>query len=273
MSDDFTALKSDVADHRDFQQSLRLLDRTAAWYRWNTIATLVLIVAAMAAVYQPKLAAWLHIPQELVIWIVPGLLALMLLSNGYAFYHQHHFKHIQKRLADQMQLNIKQSERAEKFSRLAIIDPLTGLFNRRFGEESLQKEITRAEENNLELAVIAMDLDYFKEVNDQHGHAAGDLVLKEFSRQLRKAIRACDLPIRIGGDEFLAVLPECTRENVHSILARLVPFEVTVNRQKIKVSYSRGKAHYQVGDTTKTIIQRADVALYAEKATRVTTPV
>jgi len=167
-----------------------------------------------------------------------------------------------------MQVTIQQRMRADKFYGLAILDPLTGLYNRRFGEESLQKEITRAERNNYDLAVIAMDLDYFKEINDQLGHAAGDLVLKEFSRHLRRAIRACDVPIRLGGDEFLIVLPECPKENLHIILSRLKPFEVMINRRKITVGYSRGKAQYQVGDTPQTIIQRADKSLYAEKAAR-----
>jgi two-component system cell cycle response regulator len=118
-----------------------------------------------------------------------------------------------------------------------------------------------------------MDLDHFKEINDQFGHAAGDVVLKEFSRRLKRAIRACDVPVRIGGDEFLVVLPECPRENVHIILSRLGPFEVILNHQKVIVSYSRGRAQYQVTDTPQTLLQRADEVLYAEKTARATTAV
>jgi len=191
-----------------------------------------------------------------------------LILNGYSLYHQRHLERFRHRLIEQMEAAVKQRVRADKFYGLAILDPLTDLYNRRYGEECLQKEITRAERHGYELAVIVMDLDNFKQINDQFGHAAGDEVLKEFSRHLKRAIRACDVPVRMGGDEFLVVLPECPRENVHIILSRLKPFEVIVNRQKIVVSYSRGRAQYQVSDTSRALIQRADELLYAEKAER-----
>jgi diguanylate cyclase (GGDEF)-like protein len=116
--------------------------------------------------------------------------------------------------------------------------------------------------------VLVLDLDHFKQINDEYGHAAGDLVLKEFSRRLKRAIRACDVPIRVGGDEFLVVLPECPREKVAVILSRLGTFDVSINKQKIPVSCSRGRAQHQVGDTAETILARADESLYLEKANR-----
>ena len=151
---------------------------------------------------------------------------------------------------------------------MAILDPLTGLYNRRFGEDCLEREIARAEETSGDLALIVTDLDYFKEINDEHGHAAGDLVLREFSRHLKRALRSCDFPVRTGGDEFLIILPDCTKENVHIILSRLTPFEVTLNRRKVTISYSRGRAQYQVSDTPQTMKERADKVLYDEKAAR-----
>jgi diguanylate cyclase (GGDEF)-like protein len=75
---------------------------------------------------------------------------------------------------------------------------------------------------------VLIDLDYFKEINDQFGHAVGYLALKEFSRSLRKAIRACDMPVRLGGDEFLLVLPECPRDKVIVILQRIGTRQSTV---------------------------------------------
>jgi diguanylate cyclase (GGDEF)-like protein len=200
--------------------------------------------------------------------IVQGLVALMLISNGYMFYQHRQFKLFRQRLGQQLQTAITQRQRADKFYGLAILDPLTGLYNRRYGEECLRKEIARAERQNYDLAVIVLDLDHFKEINDQFGHAAGDVVLREFASRLKRAIRACDVPVRIGGDEFLVVLPECPRENVHIILSRLGPFEVILNRQRIVVSYSRGNAQYQVADTLHTLVQRADEVLYVEKAAR-----
>jgi diguanylate cyclase (GGDEF)-like protein len=171
-----------------------------------------------------------------------------------------------------MEVAMRQRIRAEKFYGLAILDPLTGLYNRRFGEERLQEEISRADRNGDSLAVLVLDLDHFKQINDEYGHAAGDLVLKEFSRRLKRAIRACDVPIRVGGDEFLVVLPECPREKVAVILSRLGTFDVSINKQKIPVSCSRGRAQHQVGDTAETILARADESLYLEKANRPPVP-
>jgi diguanylate cyclase (GGDEF)-like protein len=263
----------EITDHQEIEESLRLLDRTTSWFRWNTIAVIVLVFAMAAEFFEPQQMQFVLPQQQNATVTVGGLLLLLMIANWYSLYRQRHFKVFRERLAGQMQVTIQHRMRADKFYGLAILDPLTGLYNRRFGEESLQKEITRSESSGNELAVIAIDLDYFKEINDQFGHAAGDLVLKEFARHLRRAIRACDVPIRIGGDEFLVVLPECPQDNVHIIVSRLKPFEVRFNRQRIAVFYSRGRAQYHAGDTPQTIIQRADKSLYDEKAGRPTAAV
>ena len=274
MSSQLHSPESEVLEHQEIQRSLRRLDRSTSWFWWNAITVFVLLLAALAAVSLPEMLERYALPRYLdATIVVRALLIVMLLSNSYTLYHQRHFKLFRHRLAEQMQVAVKQRMRADKFYGMAIIDPLTGLYNRRYGEECLQREIARAEKESYDLAVIAVDLDHFKEINDEFGHAAGDSVLKEFSRRLRRAIRACDVPIRVGGDEFLVVLPECSRENVHIILSRLVPFEVIVNRQKMKVSFCRGRAQYQVGDTPQTIVQRADKVLYDEKESRTTSAV
>ena len=258
---------TEITDHQEIQQSLRRLDRSASWFWWNTVLVIVLLLVTLGALSPLKLLEQYALVHHLnVTVIVRELLALMLISNGYTLFHQRHFKLFRDRLAEQMHIGVKQRMRAEKFYGLAILDPLTGLYNRRYGEEFLQNEITRAERKNYDLAVIVVDLDNFKEINDQYGHHAGDVVLKEFSRRLKRAIRACDVPIRMGGDEFLVILPECPRENVHIILSRLVPFEVKLSGQKVMVSYSRGRAQYQPTDTPQTLVQRADEVLYAEKS-------
>ncbi|MGB9070287.1 MAG: GGDEF domain-containing protein, partial [Candidatus Acidiferrales bacterium] len=97
---------------------------------------------------------------------------------------------------------------------------------------------------------------------------AGDAALKEFSRRLKRAIRACDVPVRIGGDEFLVILPECPREKVDKILERIGTPEIRLNDQVISIRYSIGRAHHQVCDTTESMLHRADQVLYAEKASR-----
>jgi diguanylate cyclase (GGDEF)-like protein len=259
----------DVSDRVDFQQSLKLLDSTISWLWWSSTATIVLLLSAIAVLFVPNLTVIKATGKVLNGPLLSSaLLALILILNVYTLLNQHRLKLVRKHLANQIEFTAKQRRKADKFQTLAILDPLTGLYNRRFGEEKLEKEIARAEEGDIELAVITADLDYFKQINDQYGHGAGDIVLKEFSRNLRKVIRACDLPIRIGGDEFLVILPECSRENAQLILSRLNPFEIDLNRRKITVAYSRGTSQFQVGDTPQSIVQRADKALYAEKADR-----
>lgn len=269
MRNDSNPKEQDFAVHQEIQQSIRRLNRITSWIRQNTILTMILLSAALAILSVPTFLGRNGLPQQFDITVIVSLLmGLMLFGNAYTLFYQRHFKLFRKRLAEQMQAAMKQRIRADKFYGMSILDPLTGLYNRRFGEQCLQQEIARVERANGDLAVIVADLDYFKEINDEYGHAAGDLVLREFSRHLKRALRSCDFPIRTGGDEFLVVLPECTKENVHIILSRLTPFEVTLNRRKVTISYSRGRAQYQVSDTPQTIVQRADEVLYEEKAAR-----
>jgi diguanylate cyclase (GGDEF)-like protein len=193
---------------------------------------------------------------------------MLLFFEGTSLARQRKAKSIRDELAQQMELSVKQRLRAEKLYGLSIMDPLTGLHNRRFGEDRLKEEITRAERNGDQLAVIFFDLDYFKEINDQYGHAAGDMALKEFSRKLKRAIRACDIPVRVGGDEFFVILPECPREKVDLILSRIGSPTFKFNGEMLTVRYSVGRAHYQVCDTVETLLARADEMLYEAKASR-----
>jgi diguanylate cyclase (GGDEF)-like protein len=259
MSGATNPLEQQIADERAFQESLVNLGQNVSWLKWTSLA---------ATVFEIVLIAVLAFSESAREWIVGAVFTLLLFSNAHVFLRQRHLRKICDCLAEQKALAEKHRARAQQFYGLAVVDPLTGLYNRRFGEERLKEELLRTEKNDDPFAILLMDLDYFKEINDQFGHAAGDLVLKEFSRRLKRAIRACDVPVRIGGDEFLVLLPECARENVDIILSRLGSFEVHIEKQKIQVGCSIGRAHYQVADTPETILQRADELLYAVKAAR-----
>ena len=113
--------------------------------------------------------------------------------------------------------------------------------------------------------MVSLDLDKFKQINDTYGHLAGDQVLKEFAARLGSAIRLSDFAARMGGDEFLVLLPECTTSQVGAFLARLRPIEVDYNGQKIPIRFSAGWVGYQLGETTEQFLERADRTLYAEK--------
>src|ERR1700735_1445556 len=122
------------------------------------------------------------------------------------------------RMRNQMAAQISSLTKMETLTaevyKLAALDQLTGLYNRRSGEQRLAEEISRAQRHGRPLTVLLMDLDGLKSVNDKHGHAAGDTVIKSFADRLQRAIRGSDLAVRLGGDEFMAILPECRSDEV-----------------------------------------------------------
>jgi diguanylate cyclase (GGDEF)-like protein len=181
-----------------------------------------------------------------------GLLALVLVFNVYVVYEQIQINRIRRRWTDQVY-------------KLAILDPLTGLFNRRHIQQRLADEIARAQRRGYSLTVILFDLDAFKRVNDTYGHAAGDSVLKAFAEHLKKATRGSDMAGRYGGDEFLVVLPECKIEEVAYVLRRLDGLEVDAAGVTLPVCYSAGWADYVPGESLAEFLERADAALYVNK--------
>src|ERR1700739_2261908 len=107
--------------------------------------------------------------------------------------------------------------------------------------------------------------DDFKQVNDRYGHSAGDRVLQEFAERLRKASRGADVAGRYGGDECLAVLPECTSQSLRPILQRLDDLEAEACGEKLPFYYSAGWTEYVPGESIEAFLKRADRALYANK--------
>ncbi|MGA2844660.1 MAG: GGDEF domain-containing protein [Candidatus Acidiferrales bacterium] len=154
---------------------------------------------------------------------------------------------------------------ASEVYKLAALDQLTGLYNRRSGEQRLAQEISRAQRHGRPLTILLMDIDGLKLMNDTHGHAAGDTALKGFADRLQRAIRGSDLAVRLGGDEFMALLPECRAEEVRHVLARIEGFEFDCNDQKIRLHFSRGWTDYRAGESSQELLLRADKELYADK--------
>lgn len=151
----------------------------------------------------------------------------------------------------------------------ARTDALTGLANRRCFDAELPNYLERARVLSGGLAVIAMDLDHFKPVNDTLGHAAGDFVLKEVGKILRGQIRRTDLPCRVGGDEFiilLADLPEsAARNRAESLRAAIGAFPHPGNERGIRITTTMGGTLYRPGESSELFLHRADEALYAAK--------
>jgi diguanylate cyclase (GGDEF)-like protein len=157
----------------------------------------------------------------------------------------------------------------------AIRDHLTGLFNRRYMEETMERELRRALRAKIPLSVVALDLDYFKRLNDTHGHDAGDAVLRTFGKLLREGFREDDVVCRSGGEEFAVIMPGALPINaarrVEALRARVndlqIPFGTGVS---LSFTFSAGVATFpQHGETAASLFHVADSALYdAKKAGR-----
>lgn len=156
-------------------------------------------------------------------------------------------------------------EREEAFQ-LAIRDPLTGVYNRYFMREQLELLHSMAASYRRAYSVIALDLDGLKEVNDRFGHQAGDIALREFADDLRSSIRPGDIPVRIGGDEFLVVLPNTEVEDAVPIAERIVAaVRVRDGAPRSVAGVSAGVATWRAGRDTGEVLAVADRLLYITK--------
>jgi diguanylate cyclase (GGDEF)-like protein len=158
----------------------------------------------------------------------------------------------------------------EQLEEQALRDPLTGLYNRRYLDDALERELVRAQREGYPLSVVLLDLDRFKALNDAHGHPAGDTVLVALGKALREQVRAGDLASRIGGEEFLLVLPNmplaAAAERIDKLRARFAATEVDAGREKLRASFSAGVAACpENGTSTVDLVSAADAALYRAK--------
>jgi len=167
-----------------------------------------------------------------------------------------------ERLRDNVQISIE----------MAITDALTGLFNRRYMENHLGTLVEQAATRGKPLAVMVLDIDYFKSINDSYGHDAGDDVLRDFALRIKRSIRGIDLACRIGGEEFVIVMPETDMAVAAMVAERLrrriaaEPFPVHQGTRSLPVTLSIGIAALRgKDDNAAALIKRADQALYRAK--------
>ncbi len=171
-----------------------------------------------------------------------------------------------KRYTERLRDNVQQS------IEMAITDALTGLYNRRYMESHLSTLVEQAAARGKPLTALVLDIDYFKSVNDNHGHDAGDDVLREFATRVRKSIRGIDLACRYGGEEFVIIMPE-TDMAVATIVAERLRrriaserFPIQQGASSIEVTISIGIATLDTADDNAAhILKRADQALYRAK--------
>ena len=164
-------------------------------------------------------------------------------------------------------------ERVDRGLELSVIDQLTGLYNRRYMTNQLQQYMHRAVMGGKPLAVMMLDIDHFKLINDTHGHQAGDEVLQELADRLRQNIRPMDVACRPGGEEFLVILPETPGDLAYAAAERVRraiaagKFNVLSDTREVAVTVSAGvSALLGPHDTMADLLARADSALYAAKS-------
>jgi diguanylate cyclase (GGDEF)-like protein len=250
----------------EIQHRLDRLERREWFLWWAVVVVMLLLTVAVVSLSFPELLrdanpfAQLHLSQS-----VRGLVGLVLIFNIYTIFQHFQIRKLRGKLAEQMAQIGELQMRAEEFYNLAVQDHLTGLYNRRYADERLAAEVRRCQRHGQSLTVMVIDIDNFKKINDQHGHAAGDKVLREFSTRLKRAVRSTDLAARTGGDEFMILLMECPPENASIFLNRIGVVDVDISGQPLRLGLSTGWAGFEKGDTVATLVERADKALYSNK--------
>jgi diguanylate cyclase (GGDEF)-like protein/PAS domain S-box-containing protein len=175
-------------------------------------------------------------------------------------------------LAEHVSLALANLKLRETLHSQSVRDPLTGLFNRRYMEESLEREIYRAKRGHHPLGIIMLDLDNFKQFNDNFGHEAGDLFLREVGNFLQRHIRRQDIACRYGGEEFMLILPEASLEVTHqraeNLRERFNHLQIDYHGQVLSsLTLSIGVAALpEHGSTSEAVLRAADLALYQAKA-------
>lgn len=176
-------------------------------------------------------------------------------------------------LSDYIAIAIDNARNFAKIQELTVKDDLTCLYNTRFFHEMLDREIKRALRKNRELSLIFIDMDHFKEVNDTYGHLYGSQLLKEVAEVIRSTVRSIDIPIRYGGDEFVIILPETTKEQAGLVAERILN---NIRNQTflkdaglaLKLTASIGYANFPEDAKNKEeLVVKADNAMYKVKNT------
>ena len=170
-----------------------------------------------------------------------------------------------KRYADGLRENVQAS------IEMAVVDPLTGLNNRRYVDSHIGGLVAQSARTGQALTLMILDIDHFKAVNDTYGHGAGDEVLKGFAARVKKVIRGADLLARLGGEEFIVVMPDTPPEAAQRVAERVrhvveaQPFPIDGGARSIRVTVSIGVAERRDETAATPIIARADQALYRAK--------
>ncbi|MFN0317629.1 MAG: diguanylate cyclase [Burkholderiales bacterium] len=192
-------------------------------------------------------------------------------TQGTSWVADERAQRLARAFSEQISLGLSSFSLRETLRRQSIVDSLTGLYNRRYLDETLRREVFRAKRSEKALSVIMLDADHFKRLNDTFGHDAGDVALRGLGEQLRSGVRAGDIACRYGGEEFALVLADCGKEQA---LQRARRIAQNVRELRLvhggtplqQITISGGVATYpEDGEEAEQLIAAADRALYAAK--------
>ncbi len=198
-----------------------------------------------------------------------GLLHLRALEGKQESFHAS--KKLAQLCAEQISMAIANVRMRDQLHDQSVRDPLTGLFNRRHMTETLRKSINRSQQTGAPLSLIAVDVDHFKKFNDTHGHDAGDMVLRAVGSALEQGCDRDEIACRIGGEEFMLILPDNTPEDAmtraEQIRQAVVAVSVRYGEKSLpRITISVGVSHYPAhGTMTQDLMRAADDALYTAK--------
>jgi diguanylate cyclase (GGDEF)-like protein len=177
----------------------------------------------------------------------------------------------QKELAERIEAEDKLLKLQKELEEQAIRDSLTGLYNRRFLDETLSRELSRAERDKYSVSVVMLDLDHFKMFNDTYGHDVGDMMLKQLGKLLSSQVRAGDIACRFGGEEFVVVMPKASlsvaKQRANDWRMKFESQGLVHEGKVLNGTLSAGVAVYPLhGTSSEEIIRKADQAMYSAKA-------
>jgi diguanylate cyclase (GGDEF)-like protein len=233
---------------------------------WGIALLIVVVVAAgFAALIFPNLmwnSTSLRVDARYLPQLLSGFIVLVTLFNFYALNQRRQLRNAREEL-------VRQLIRSEVAEKMALIDPMTEVFNRRYLDEIIPTEVSRADRLNAPFSLLMLDLDGFKSVNTRFGHLVGDQILKEVALLLRLTFRPSDVIIRYGGDEFLILMPGTTEEQGGRAVQRLFEAVDRWNEENVTLGYkmglSWGVATFRKGANVSEVLEAADQKMFQFK--------